>query len=354
MERDVDLLHRAKGCLLGLAIGDAMGMPTSFLPVSVIERTYGFIKDFQAPPSGHIYHQGLRRAEITDDTEQSLALATSFIRFGRIDPTDIVQELLAWAQRVENKYTSPFGPSTWQAFQRIKSGVALNEAGRNGDTNGAAMRIAPLGIIHGARSSSLEDVLSDVALACLPTHGTQVAIASATAVAWAIARCFHNQPSILDILEEAEKAAEARNQFGYPTTAPSVARRIAWVSEQVRRHRPAERILNELYELFGGGVPAADSVPVALGVFAVCQGNPRQIALMAANRGADSDTIGAIAGAIGGAYAGDQAIPAEWAAVVQQVNQIDFSSIASSLVELAQRWQPADKNEVVSFYSGGE
>ncbi len=349
MGEKVDDLSRAKGCLWGLAVGDAMGMPASFLTRAEIRRIFGVIDDFQAPPPGHIYHEGLQRAEITDDTEQSLALANSFLRLGRVEPSDIVEELLAWAQRVQHKYASPLGPSTQQAIEQIKNGVALAEAGRNGDTNGAAMRIAPLGVIHGARRSSLEETLNDVVLACLPTHGTQVAIAAAAAVAWAIASCFRDGSSIPDILVAAEAAADAGSSFGRPTIAPSVTRRIAWVRQQFSRQCPVESALTELYELFGGGVAAADSVPVALGVFAFCQGEPRRIVLRAANWGGDSDTIAAIAAALGGAYRGESSIPKEWIATLQQVNHLDCSPIASALVELAQHWQPACASLVAEF-----
>lgn len=353
MSVEVNSLKKAKGCLFGLAIGDAMGMPTSFLTPAEIQRTFGVIQDFQEPPHGHIYHQGLHRGEVTDDTEQALALARSFIRLRQVDPNDIVQELQAWAQKVEHKYASPFGPSTQQAIEQIRNGIALKEAGRNGETNGAAMRIAPLGIIHGIRGSSLKETLYDVALTCLPTHGTQVAISATTAVAWSIALCFRNHLSIADVLEGAEEAAEAGSQIGCPKIAPSVARRIAWVRQQCRRKRPREKALADLYALFGGGVLAADSVPVALGVFAFCQGDPCQIILTAANYGGDSDTIGAIAAAIGGAYRGDQAFPAEWVNTVQQVNRIDLSILAEALVSLAQHWQPCNINQVATFFEGG-
>jgi ADP-ribosylglycohydrolase len=200
----------------------------------------------------------------------------------------------------------------------------------------------------------LEETVRDVVLVCMPTHGTQVAIAAAAAVAWAIALSFQRHTSPLDILNGAEEAAYLGSQFGHQIIAPSITRRIAWVSDQISNQRDTEKSLVELYELFGGGVSAADSIPVALGVFAFCQGNPQQIILTASNMGGDTDTIGAISAAIGGVYSGDEAIPADWASMVQSTNQIDLTEIARSLVALASRWVPAGESQIPSLVQGGD
>jgi len=334
---------RAYGCLLGLAIGDAMGMPTSFLTPSQVREEFGLIEGFRVPPPGHRFHDGLRRGEITDDTEQSLALAKSFLQCHRVDPGSIVKELLEWARRVDGKYASPFGPSTQRALDALMRGAPPDEAGREGDTNGAAMRIAPLGIIHGARGSGIEDIVQDVALACMPTHGTQVAISAASAVASSIAACFRGPIEIAQILEQAENAASLGSRYGHEVVSPSVSKRIAWVAKELgNRRSPAEQAY-EFYNFLGAGVFSADSIPVALGIFGVAGGDPSQAILLAANLGGDSDTIAAIAGALGGAFMGPSAIPEDWKETVQKVNQLDLGPIAQSLVDLAPDWKIAEE-----------
>ena len=69
------MIDRAEGALYGLAIGDALGMPSQTLPHHVIRERYGRIEGFVAPFEGHPISHGLKAAQVTDDTEQSLLLA---------------------------------------------------------------------------------------------------------------------------------------------------------------------------------------------------------------------------------------------------------------------------------------
>ncbi|MCC6905045.1 MAG: ADP-ribosylglycohydrolase family protein [Anaerolineae bacterium] len=332
---------RAYGALLALAVGDALGMPTSFMTPPEIQAAFGRIEDFIAPLPGHRYHDGLKAAEVTDDTEQSLALARSFIRHHRVDPADVVEELLAWARRVENKYVSPFGPSTERALKLAREGMPYSQTGREGDTNGAGMRIAPLGIIHGVRGSSLEEMARDIALTCQPTHAAGVAVASAGAVAGAIAACFRPGPSIESVLHLALEASRVAEPLGHAWVAPSIPARLEWLIAEVERGQTGEAFAARVYDFFGGGVAAADSIPVALGVFAAAQGDPREALLLSANLGADSDTIAAMAGAVAGAFSGPANVPAEWARRVEQVNGLDFAAVARDLVAVAADWHVA-------------
>lgn len=333
--------QRALGALWGLAIGDAMGMPTSFLTPDEIREQFGEIVDFQPPLPGHRFHDGLGAGHITDDTEQSLGLARSFVRCGRVVPEDIVRELLDWAERVRGTYVSPLGPSTARALQQIVSGSPIATAGREGDTNGAAMRIAPLGILHGIRGSTLEAVIADVTLACLPTHGTDVAIASAAALAWAIASCFRGHLTVQEVLDSAREAAEHAQALGCHVPAPSIARRIEWIA-QMWAHEPLPKLMvTDVYELIGTGVAAADSVPAAFGVFAAARGDPRAAILLASNMGGDCDTIAAMAGALAGAFQGIAAIPPQWVEEIARVNELDLDSVAQGLAQAAGTWQPA-------------
>jgi len=338
MEFALSDYDRSLGCLIGLAVGDAMGMPTSHLTPAQIHERFGQIVSFQSPEPGHQFHDGLTAGQITDDTEQSLALARSFVRQKRVDPYDVVSELVAWAKRSEGRYASVLGPSTERAISLLNAGTPLHEAGRAGDTNGAAMRIAPLGIIHGVRGSSLNDVLNDVEQACLPTHGTDVAIASAAAVAWSIAVCFNGPSTAQNVLEEAIHAAKIGQTRGYPISAPSVCTRLEWIAEKTGQWGSAQEAISEIYDFFGAGVAAADSIPAAIGAFVVAKGDPRDTILFAANMGGDCDTVASMAGAIAGAFAGSLAIPDDWARDVQRINGLQLEDTAQALVNLAREW----------------
>ncbi len=329
---------RALGCLAGLAIGDAMGMPSSFLTPKQIRERFGHIDGFLPPEPGHIYHEGLRAGEVTDDTEQSLALLRSYVRKGRVDPTDVVSELLAWARRVEGKYASPLGPSTQRALDAVAAGVAVEVAGQTGDTNGAAMRIAPLGVLHGLLGSELDALTDDVELTCLPTHNTDVAISSAAAVAAAIAACFVEIPDVELILDAARKGARAGQQRGRQVVAPSVDARLRWVGENIRPGMSLDLAATLLYDFIGAGVAAAETVPMALGLFVAADGDPAVAIPLAVNAGGDCDTIAAIVGSLAGAFAGIQAIPAAWVETVERVNDLGLRAHADQLIDLAPRW----------------
>ena len=72
-------VDRARATLYGLALGDALGMPSQTLSKQDIWRRYGVIDDFVSPFPGHPVSEGLRAAQVTDDTEQTLLLARRLI-----------------------------------------------------------------------------------------------------------------------------------------------------------------------------------------------------------------------------------------------------------------------------------
>ena len=170
----VTVKERILGSLYGMAAGDSLGVPSSFMTPDYIEKTWGWIDTFYPAEKGHIFHDGLKAGEYTDDTEQALALMNSFIRNKKVVPLDVVTEILAWADRVKGKYASPLGPSTERALKAIRAGGSIEESGRYGNTNGSAMRISPVGIIHGLRDSSCDELVRDVYQTCMPTHNTTV------------------------------------------------------------------------------------------------------------------------------------------------------------------------------------
>ncbi len=333
---------RVLGSLYGMATGDALGVPSSFQTRRQIQEKWGWIDTFLPPEKGHIFHDGLKAGEYTDDTEQALALLHSFVRHKKVVPLDVVEEIIKWADRVENKYASPLGPSTERALKAIKAGAPLGESGRYGNTNGSAMRIAPLGIIHGLRGSSCEEMVRDVHLTCLPTHNTTVCIAAAAAIAWGVALCLRGETNLERIVLETARAADLGAQYGYPVSAPSVARRIVHLYGMVKDAADPMKALDEVYELFGGGDLAADSVPVAIALFVLGGGDVKTVNEYCVNLGGDCDTNGAMAGAMAGAMGGIAAVPPAWVSTIDNCNTAELRAEAQALVDLAPAWQMAD------------
>lgn len=199
--------ERTLGCLWAMACGDALGVPSSFLTPEQIKSKYGWIDTFYPPEKGHIFHDGLLAGEYTDDTEQSMALMNAYIRDKKVVPMSVVKEIIAWADRVKDKYASPLGPSTERALKNIAAGGDITVSGKWGNTNGSSMRIAPLGIIHGLRGSTLQELARDVALTDLATHNTRVCNAAATAIAWGVAQAMRGEENLDKIVDATIEAA---------------------------------------------------------------------------------------------------------------------------------------------------
>jgi ADP-ribosylglycohydrolase len=89
--------ERALGALYGLAIGDALGMPTQLLSPEELDRRFGAITWFQPAPDNHPIAAGLPAGHITDDTEQALLIARLLIDGGgRIEPLTLANALADW------------------------------------------------------------------------------------------------------------------------------------------------------------------------------------------------------------------------------------------------------------------
>jgi len=337
----LEQIERVAGGLYGMAIGDSLGVPSSFMTPEYIRKTWGWIDTFYPAEKGHIYHDGLKAGEYTDDSEQAIALIHSFVRNSKVVPKDVVQEIIAWAERVKDKYASPLGPSTARALKAIANGADITQSGRYAMTNGGAMRISPLGMIHGLRGSSCAETVRDVYLACMPTHNTTVCVSAAAAIAWGAALCVRGETSIERIMEGAIEAAELGRKYGYDVVSPSIGRRTAFAYELVLKAGDAEQAMSDVYDFFGGGDLAADSIPAALAMFALGEGDAKSVLEYCANLGGDCDTNGAMAGAMAGAYSGAAKIPQDWKETVSRVNEVDLESYARQLVILASEWEPA-------------
>lgn len=325
---------RAKGALVGVALGDALGMPSQTLSREKIFAAYGRITDFLLPYSDHPVSHGLLAAQITDDTEQTLLLADQLIRRGgQIDAVAWAQALLEWEADVTRRGSRDLlGPSSKAALDALMAGVPASETGRRGTTNGAAMRIAPVGI---ATPPDIDQLLARVAAACQVTHSTGEAIAAAAAVAMVISQGVAGI-SFEASLPLALRAARAGNQLGATVGERDMAGRIALALEIAAASNEAE-----LARQIGTSVASRASVAAAFGVVRLAKGDPWSAALIAANIGDDTDTIGAIATGMAGACAGLGAFPKDKVEQVLTVNALDLDPVIDGL--LALRAQAAAK-----------
>jgi ADP-ribosylglycohydrolase len=295
------LKDKILGGLYGQALGDAWGMPAYFDIDQTWEAYGGWITELRPGPADHPVHFGLPAGRITDDSEQAFSLARSFIKHGGVSLDATVEALIDWYDRVGGDSSPYVGPSTRRGVQALKRGDDPHTTGLWGDTNGAAMRISPVGLLHPGNPMA---AIEDAATVCTPTHNTNVAISGACAVAAAIAIALTERVSLDTIVSAGILGAEMGRRRGRVWLGPSVARRIQMAVEIVRGPGSELARLRDLYDVVGTSLSTPETVGSAFGVLAMAGGDPKQTAIFAANLSGDADTVGAIACAIAGAYAG--------------------------------------------------
>jgi ADP-ribosylglycohydrolase len=321
---------RARGALYGLAIGDALGMPTQLLSRSqVIDRWGPMITGFEPAPPDHPIAAGMPAGAVTDDTEQAV-LVGRLLLSGRIDPRELADALSAWEQDMKARGSLDLlGPSTRRAIEAVRNGTPPEEAGRSGDTNGAAMRITPVGIA--TYPDDLPALVSQVQEASLVTHNTSVALAGAAAVAAAVSAGVSGA-SLPAATEAAVTAAGLAAERGHWVAGADIAARIRWATELVAGRR-AQEAAGVIDMLVGTSLAATESVPAAFAVLSAVPDDPWEACRLAASLGGDTDTIAAMAGAIAGACHGLSAFP-DRAVLVIDSHGLGLAELADALLAL--------------------
>ena len=331
---------RAYGALAGLALGDALGMPTQAMSPEQIRAVYGRITGLVDGDASQPYAPGMPAGSVTDDTEQALLVASLLVRgrgssSGRValDAGEFAHALLAWEDSmIERGSLDLLGPSTKAALERVRAGEDPLSVGGAGTTNGAAMRVTPIGI-----AISTEDPLAfadAVWSSCQVTHATRQGFQSAALVAAAVSMGIDTPRSAASdmtaLLWKAVSYVNSLPERGAWTPDPDVVAATRRAMQLVAN--PASSSLECLVEQVGTSVASAQAIPMA---FALLARDPSPQALLdAANIGGDTDTIGAIAGAILGAVLGVEVLPTDSLTMIEEVSHLGLSSVAGDLLEL--------------------
>jgi len=326
---DKEIIYKKTlGSLLGVAYGDAFGMPSSLWNPEMIHKYFPErITKLLPAPKGHVIHDGMLAGQVTDDTQQTMLLADLFIEERKFSRHGVAKKLLGWAKNLNAFESMILGPSSLKALKMIDSGVPVEETGLMGDTNGAAMKIAPAGIVH---PGDYDAVISDVAEICIPTHNTNIAIAGASAVACAVAAGMAGK-DINEMIDAAMYGAEKGMKLGRQWYGASIIKRTELALKIVRAGKTEKQIWQDLYDYVGAGVAMSESVPTALALVVYYTGNPLKTAYASANMGGDCDTVGAIAGGMAGAFSGSDAFPHQIIKQLSSVNNIDFEKYAQKI-----------------------
>ncbi len=328
---------RALGSLYGVALGDAMGMPGELWSRPQIQRHFGRITEFLPGPDGHFVVDGFVRAQVTDDTQQMIMLAESIDHAGgHVDILTLAEDLVAWADRVGASEGHFLGPTSAKVIDRLRTGADPLDTGVAGTTNGAAMRIAPIGVL--CPSGDLDALLRDVAASCKIAHGTNIAIAGAAMVAAAIAVAMDASPeepaaeTIPRAIDASLRAARRGMSLGVDAAGASLEERTKLGVAAAARGTTDDEFLQYIYDVVGASTETTESIPAALAIVVRAGGDPVRSALLSANLGGDTDTIGAIAGGVSGALGGFSSIPEHFIADLNAANDLPLAALAEKLV----------------------
>jgi ADP-ribosylglycohydrolase len=314
---------RAFGALYGLAIGDALGMPTQSRSRADIVARYGsLLSGFEPGPPDHPLAAGLPAGTVTDDTEQAVLLGRLIVKGGGTpDPAELASQLLAWEESMRARGSVDLlGPSTRRALAAAGAGASTEDTGRSGTTNGAAMRITPVGVATPSGDPGL--LVDRVVAASRVTHNTGIALAGAAAVAAAVSAGIDGA-TVPEAVALAPAAAASAATRGHWAAGADVASRITWAADLVTGLAP-EHAMDVVYRLVGTSLATQESVPAAFAVATVSPQDPWLACRIAASLGGDSDTIAAMTGAICGACHGVESFPGSARSTVTRVNTRDL------------------------------
>jgi len=318
--QDSDFLKgKARGALLGLAAGDALGMPTEGKVRQEIVQQFGVLDNFTDRHGGG-----------TDDTEYMVLTSLALLRGkGEPDPKHIEA---VWRENMlsQDEFLRG-GKSERDAIDNLRRGMHPPQTGLFGSmrlSDGAAMRIAPCGVFwHGDPPRAAASAEADASISHA-YDGIWGAQALAASVAAAMTMENPNPDAVIE-------AGLAR--------VPS----DSWIHFRIREACEIARSAPSLEEAYDDLIAScicirasivAEAVAQAFAVFAKNGADTHAAIIGGANLGRDADTVAAMAGALAGAMNGEHSIPQPWRDRVRIVQGTCIHSTAGTdLADLANR-----------------
>ena len=283
--------ERLNGGLIGLLVGDALGVPFEFHPPGALPPAEWI--EYQVPVDFARAHVGTPPGTWSDDSAQALCLLASLLERGRLDLEDLGRRLLAWYDHgylaVDGRVFD-VGIQTGLALQALRRGTPALQAGSTEERalgNGSLMRVLPLALWH--RGTDAELVADAQAQSCL-THGhPRAKVCCALYCLWA--------RRTLEGERDPWQAATHTLRTLYPEGGVERAE-LEWA---IRPDDPPEG---------RGSGYVVDSLRSAR--WAVEQGPYAAAVRAAIGLGHDTDTTAALTGGIAGIRDGIHAVPQRW------------------------------------------
>lgn len=306
---------RARGCLLGLACGDALGRPVEFTSAAEIRERHGEVTEMLGQGT-----YGKPAGTVTDDTELAMCVAESLVACGGFDAEDVAERFVAWLE------ADPFdvGLMTREAIERLREGTPPDEAGRavwesraegQNAGNGSVMRCAPHAVAFRYDDAELARVSR-----------------ASSAITHADPRCQHGcvilNRTLAGLLRGEDDPLGRALQV--TTAAPDGLRAALKRVRTVLAGAADPAALEE--ELSPSGY-VVDTLQTALFDGLVADSVERAV-VQAVARGGDTDTVGAVAGAVAGARFGERDVPDRWLREVDEADRL--RELADELVALGE------------------
>lgn len=314
MSRNDDLNARMRGLLIGAAVGDALGLPAEGLSRRRIQRRY---------PGAWRHRLIFRRGLISDDTEHTIFVAQSLLRHP--DAPERFASSLAWRLRGWLlALPAGIGFATLRAIGKLWLGFPPNRSGVYSAGNGPAMRVAVIGAFF---ADDPQRRTAYLAASTRLTHTDPKALIGAAAMAelaaWIIRDGLTQRPPLDAFLMRLRVCgADDRDWQGLIDAIAQAAQDDATVGELAERLGLGNGITGYIYHTAPMAAYAwfrhADDYPQALTAVLNC--------------GGDTDTVGAITGALAGATVGEEGIPLAW-----RTGVIDWPRSLAMLRTLAER-----------------
>lgn len=296
---------RVLGCLIGEAIGDALGYPVEFDNIDPkIPKVLDLI------PRNTDW-DGKKVAFYSDDTQMTIAVMEGLISSNTDHITNVSKELIDWANDPSGGHRAPGGACLF-GCQQMSKGVPPREAGKgepNGGGCGAVMRSAPYGLYFNNDFNKAIDMAADHA--CM-THNTAIGRASSAALAAAIVTSFNTRNPYWI----AERAYVAAARYDYKTASLIALATFFATSEGQRLH--TETFVLDKFRGWAGH----EAIAASIYCFLRYPFSYDNSVFLAVNSPGDSDSLGAITGAISGSFLGLSAIRNDWIARIEKRDQL--------------------------------
>lgn len=306
-------LEQFQGCLIGQAVADALGAPWEGMPGDLLAEL--------RPAERIVAHVEQRELRYTDDTQMMIGVVETLLAHGTIDV-----DALAAAFAENYDPARGYGSGARQIISAIGAGedwrclaaTIFNGEGSLG--NGAAMRVAPLGVLF---SHDLERVVAEAARSSAPTHTHPIGIDSARLLAVAAA-----------LAARSARKRFKRGEFLEALLSYAETDEFQWQIDHALQLEPFESLI-----AFGNSVEAHRSVMTSIVCFCDSPDDYSAAISRALGQGNDADTLAAMTGALAGARLGLAKIPVQLVQCLEEGEQG-----RSYLLTLAERlWQLAKR-----------